>query len=124
MSQIKDNNVIKALSSAEKAAKRAKGLTQQLLTFSKGGIPIKKLTSISDLMKESISFALGGSKSSYNFSIQKELWEVEIDEGQISQVINNLIINADQSMINGGLIKVILENIIFFLGVVGFMDTG
>ncbi len=112
MYQIKDNNILEVLSSAEKAAIRAKGLTQQLLTFSKGGIPIKKVTSISDLMKESISFALGGSKSSFDCSISDNLWEVEIDEGQISQVINNLIINADQSMINGGLIEVTLENII------------
>jgi len=112
MYQIKDDNILEVLSSAEKAAIRAKGLTQQLLTFSKGGIPIKKVTSISDLIKESISFSLGGSKSSFDCSIQEDLWEVKIDEGQISQVLNNLIINADQSMINGGLIKVTLENII------------
>jgi CheY-like chemotaxis protein len=95
---------------AEKAALRAKDLTQQLLTFSKGGTPIKKTVSIAELIKESTSFALRGSNVRCEFSILDDLWPVEVDEGQMSQVINNLIINADQAMPEGGIIKVSAEN--------------
>ena len=100
----------KRLAEAEKACLRAKDLTQQLLTFAKGGAPIKKTTSIAEIIKESASFALKGSNARCEFSIPEALWLVETDEGQISQVINNLIINADQAMPAGGIIKVGAEN--------------
>lgn len=98
------------LEEAEKACLRAKDLTHQLLTFSKGGAPIKKAASISDLVKESSSFALMGSNVRCTYDICQDLWPVEIDEGQMSQVINNLIINACQAMPNGGEIEIRLEN--------------
>jgi len=99
------------LEEAEKASLRAKDLTKQLLTFSKGGKPIKKTTSIVELTKESASFALRGSNVRCEFSIPDDLWPVNVDEGQVSQVINNLIINADQSMPEGGTIKIKSENV-------------
>jgi PAS domain S-box-containing protein len=103
--------VIERLTEAEKASLRAKDLTQQLLTFSKGSAPVKKLTSISELIKDSAGFALRGSNVRCEFSIPDDLWPVEVDEGQINQVINTLIINADQAMPEGGVIKVRAENI-------------
>jgi PAS domain S-box-containing protein len=106
-----ENPILEGLEDAEKAALRGKGLTQQLLTFSKGGAPIKKIVDIAELMKESVSFALRGSNVRCEFSIPDNLWLVEADEGQISQVINNLIINADQAMPEGGIITVRSENI-------------
>lgn len=101
------------LGKAEKASERAKDLTQQLLTFSKGGVPIKKAASIADLIRETTEFALGGSKSRYDLSISEDLWPVEMDEGQISQVIENLIINADQAMPDGGVIRITAKNTVF-----------
>jgi PAS domain S-box-containing protein len=96
---------------AEKASVRAKDLTQQLLTFSKGGAPIKKTTSITELIKDSAGFVLSGSHVSCKFEIADDLWPVEVDEGQISQVISNLVINAAQAMPDGGTINVSCKNI-------------
>jgi PAS domain S-box-containing protein len=96
---------------AEKATMRAGDLTQQLLTFSKGGAPIIETTSLTGLLKDSISFTLRGSKVRCEYNIPDDFWQVEIDEGQISQVINNLIINAEQAMTEGGTIKICCGNI-------------
>lgn len=107
-----DEKIYKRLQKAEKALLRAKGLTQQLLTFSKGGAPVKKVSSISDLLKDVTLFAISGSNVKCKFSVPDNLWALKIDEGQINQVINNLIINACQSMPDGGTIKVTAKNII------------
>jgi PAS domain S-box-containing protein len=96
---------------AERAALRARDLTQQLLTFAKGGAPIKKTTSILEIIRESVDFALRGSNVRCQFSIPDTLWPVDVDEAQMSQVISNLIINADQSMPQGGTIRLQAENI-------------
>ncbi len=105
-------DVMEKLTDAEKACFRAKELTQQLLVFSKGGAPIKKLTSISELIIDTVTFVLRGSNVRCEFSIPEDLWPVEIDEGQMSQVISNLVINADQAMPKGGIIQVRAENIV------------
>lgn len=108
----KDPEIIdERLLDAEKAALMARDLTQQLLTFSKGGTPIKRPTSISNILKDSVSFALRGSNILPEISIPNDLWAVDIDEGQISQVITNIVLNADQAMPNGGIIEVKAENI-------------
>jgi PAS domain S-box-containing protein len=102
--------VFERLASAEKAALRARSLTHQLLTFAKGGEPIKKAVVITDIVRDSCEFALRGSNVRYEISAPDDLWTVEVDPGQINQVINNLVINADHAMPDGGLIKVELEN--------------
>src|SRR5579884_962905 len=107
----KDNKIYKRLSEAEKACFRAKDLTQRLLTFSKGGAPVKEVTSIGEFIKDSASFAVSGSDVRCEFHISEDLWKVEVDEGQISQVINNVMINAEQAMPGGGVIRVRAENI-------------
>mgnify|MGYP001172376005 FL=1 len=94
------------LSEAEKAALIAKNLTQQLLTFSKGGMPVKTVVSLESLIRDAVSFSLHGSNVNCNFDIYEGLWMAEVDEGQVSQVINNLVINADQAMPDGGSLKV------------------
>jgi two-component system cell cycle sensor histidine kinase/response regulator CckA len=100
------------LEDTERAAWRTKDLTLQLLTFSRGGAPIKTAASIVDLAKESAHLALSGSNVRCEFSIPDDILPVEIDEGQIEQVMDNLIINADQSMPEGGIIEIRFENII------------
>ena len=100
----------KMLEGAEKASLRARDLTQRLLTFAKGGEPVKKLSLLTDLIKESCEFSLSGSKTECHYFFDPELWPVEVDEGQISQVINNLALNAIQSMPEGGNIEVDCRN--------------
>lgn len=100
------------LEDAERACKQTRGLTGQLLTFAKGGAPIKKLDSISRIIMDSAEFVLRGSNVRCEFHLPEDLWSVEVDVGQMSQVVNNLIINADQSMPDGGVITVRAENIV------------
>jgi two-component system cell cycle sensor histidine kinase/response regulator CckA len=98
------------LEEAEKASHRATDLARQLLTFARGGAPIKKTAPILKVLENSVKFALRGSNILSEFSFQKDLWPVEIDEGQISQVIQNLAINAHQAMPVGGKIQVKARN--------------
>ena len=98
------------LAQAEQACLRAQALSRQLLTFAKGGAPIRRIVSIVNLVKESAILTLSGSKSRCEMEIPGDLWPVEADEGQINQVISNLLINADQAMPEGGIIKIKAEN--------------
>ena len=96
----------------EKAAFRARSLTQQLLTFSKGGEPVKRPLSLDRLFHDAAMFALGGSNVGLEFNPPADLWPVEADEGQIGQVINNLVINAVQAMPDGGVILGGIKNVV------------
>ena len=106
------DKVYEKLTDAGQAFSRAKDLTQQLLTFSRGGEPVKKIVSLGALVKNSAKFALRGSNVRCKFFIPKDLLSAEIDEGQITQVISNLIINASQAMPSGGTVKVFCENVV------------
>lgn len=103
----------KLLKELEKASIRARDLTQQLLTFSKGGEPVKELTSIVDIIRESASFILRGSRVRCDFILpdDHDLWGAEVDPGQISQVIQNIVVNAKQAMPDGGVITIRCRNI-------------
>lgn|GEM_PF-426237 len=98
------------LEEAEKAAHRAKELTQQLLTFSKGGNPVLKAVSIKDIIEEATSFALRGSNVRSSMKFDKKLLPAEVDEVQITRVINNLVLNANQAMPEGGHIYIKASN--------------
>ncbi len=98
------------LAAAETAAIRAGDLTRQLLTFSKGGAPIKKTASLGELIRETTNFILHGTKVACQFAIADGLWSAEVDAGQISQVIHNIVLNAVQAMPNGGLLHVSAHN--------------
>jgi PAS domain S-box-containing protein len=106
-----EDKAYKRLLDAEKASEHAQYLTKQLLTFSRGGRPVRQTSSIRQIITDCASFALIGSKTKCIFSIPAETWPVEVDIGQISQVINNLIINADQAMPQGGTISITVENL-------------
>ena len=105
------HKVYEKLESIEKATLRAKNLSNQLFTFAKGATPVKKRVSINNLIIDDVKFALSGSNVSCNFMIADNLHMVEIDEGQFSQVLNNIVINALQAMPDGGIIEVAVENI-------------
>lgn len=100
------DKILNYLENTEKATLRAKGLTQQLLTFSKGGAPIKRTTTISDLIADSTAFILRGSNVNCEYDFIEDLWAVEADAGQLSQVTQNLVINASQAMKSGGTITI------------------
>jgi PAS domain S-box-containing protein len=107
-----DEKLQKRFSDAELAILRAKDLTQQLLTFSRGGSPVKRTSAIQSVLKASCRFAVTGSNIQCEFDLPNDLLPVDIDAGQINQVINNLIINAQQAMPEGGTIHVKAENIV------------
>ncbi len=107
----KGDKVSDRLDKMENAAIMASRLTQQLLTFSRGGAPVKELISIGELIKDSTSFALGGTNVRCEFQIEQDLWPVSADVGQISQVINNIVINAHQAMPSGGSVRVGARNV-------------
>ena len=94
------------LERTEKASMLAQNLTQQLLTFSKGGEPVKTVTSINDIIKEATSFSLRGSKAKCEYQLANDLWPVEVDKGQLGQVAQNLAINANQAMPDGGILTI------------------
>ncbi|MFW8600886.1 PAS domain S-box protein [Desulfobacterota bacterium M19] len=98
------------LSQVEKASERARNLVQQLLTFSRGGDPFKTLSTISDIIRESAEFVLRGSNVKSEFDFAPDLWAVEVDKGQIGQVVQNLVINAVQAMPDGGNIRLSCDN--------------
>ncbi len=101
----------KPLRDAEKATQRAAELAHQLLTFAKGGQPITKAVSAKQLIQESVSLVLSGSNVKGVLEIPDFLHAIEVDEGQMNQVVNNLIINAVQAMPGGGTITISAENV-------------
>jgi nitrogen-specific signal transduction histidine kinase/CheY-like chemotaxis protein len=104
--------IAERLTGVENAALRAKDLAYQLLTFSKGGAPLLKTMYIHKLIMDSTKFTLSGSSIVCDFFFPDDLWPVDIDRGQLSQVIHNLIINAKWAMPEGGKIEARVENII------------
>jgi CheY-like chemotaxis protein len=102
--------VVRTLEEAEKAVRRATGLTHQLLTFSRGGAPVRRALALGDLLRETAEFALVGSNARVQFSIPDGLWPAEADPAQISQVVQNLVINAAEAMPEGGVVAVAAAN--------------
>lgn len=105
------SNIYEILTSSEHAASKASTLTRQLLTFSKGGEPVKDLISITTLLQESCNFILSGSNVIAEFNFSEDLRLINADPGQITQVITNIILNANQAMPEGGRILISAENI-------------
>jgi two-component system cell cycle sensor histidine kinase/response regulator CckA len=99
------------LSKAGQAAQHAAHLSSQLLTFSKGGAPLKRVAAISDLLVQAAEFSLYGSNLRGDIDIPEELWTADVDPGQIEQVVNTLIINAREAMPDGGAIQVSARNV-------------
>jgi PAS domain S-box-containing protein len=99
-------DIFRRLAEAEQATLRARDLVQQLLTFAKGGAPVKEVTSLEEIIRDSATFACRGSQVRGDIAFSQDLWHVEVDPGQISQVIQNLVINAIQAMPTGGAVTI------------------
>jgi len=108
---VPDTELHEVLIDVQNAANNAKNLTTQLLTFSKGGSPVKTTAQLNEIIVESASFMLRGSNSKCEFDLEKDLWACEVDTGQFSQVICNLVLNASQAMPDGGIIDISTRNV-------------
>lgn len=98
------------LEEAERGLLRARDLTQQLLTFAKGGDPVRSAVQLAEVARESARFSLHGARARCQFDIPADIWAVEADKGQIGQVVQNLVLNASQAMPEGGVIWLALAN--------------
>jgi len=107
----KEAKVKELLNKAIKSGENAQKLVSQLLTFSKIGVPAKELFSLKEFIIESVNFILTGKNIKAKFQINEDLWNVEANQSQLNQVINNIVINAVESMPNGGEIIVSCENV-------------
>ncbi len=106
----RNEKALAMLEQAEKALTMSVNLTTQLLTFAKGGRPVKKRISLRPVLENATKFALSGSRSDYHLRIAENLRSVEADEGQIGQVIQNIVLNASEAMPGGGTVVISAEN--------------
>jgi two-component system, cell cycle sensor histidine kinase and response regulator CckA len=111
LDETNDINLKNDLMAIEKACKRAVGLTQQLLTFAKGGAPEKCIVDIQKVIKDTTNFSLSGSNITPEYLFTSDL-KIEADPGQMAQVIQNLVINAKQAMPSGGILRIFTEDYI------------
>jgi PAS domain S-box-containing protein len=100
----------RCIENALSALDRARDLTQQLLTFAKGGHPVKKVSSLMPFLQNAVQFALSGANVDCRFSVPGDLWACEYDKNQMAQTIDNIVINAVQAMPSGGTIDVLACN--------------
>jgi PAS domain S-box-containing protein len=112
------------LAKADRASLRAQELTQQLLTFSRGGAPVRRPVSLPTVIAEAAGFSLRGSRVLHELALPRNLWAVDADEGQMMQVFNNLLINADQAMPRGGIIRISGANIKLAANEVPTLEAG
>jgi PAS domain S-box-containing protein len=106
-----DEEAVERLTTAKKASLRAQELAQQLLTFAKGGAPVKKTASIVTLIQDAARLCVRSQGTRLEFSLPETLEPCDVDPGQISQVITNITVNAEHAMTNGGTIRIIGENV-------------
>lgn len=112
MSSDREGKAYSMLEQAETALYQATNLTKQLLTFSKGGEPVKKVVALPAVIDNAVRFALSGSNISYQPSADENLWPVQADEGQINQVVHNIVLNASEAMADGGTVRITMKNIL------------
>lgn len=103
-------DTVACIDQAEQAVGRSRDLTMQLLTFAKGGNPVRTAVSLSEVVQEVTRFTLHGSNVRANFTAPPDLWPADVDKGQISQVVQNIVINAVQAMAQGGRLDLDLAN--------------
>lgn len=107
-----ESKVYSLLTEAEKIADQGKDLTQQLITFSQGGEPLKKEVKIAPVLKNVSRLTLTGSNVKCEYSLQDNLHRIEADESQLRQVIHNIVLNAKEAMPRGGMMAIRAENVV------------
>ncbi|MDQ5977362.1 MAG: two-component system, cell cycle sensor histidine kinase and response regulator CckA [Verrucomicrobiota bacterium] len=112
------------LAEAERGARRARDITQQLLTFAKGGDPVRTAVALPDIVTEAANFARHGSNVRFEFDLPADLPPGDVDAGQISRVVHNLVINAVQAMPDGGLVQLSLVAATLRAGEVDALPAG
>ena len=105
------DNIFEMLNNAEEASEAAKELSFRLLVFSKGGDPVKKIASVGSVLRKAVGLSMSGSNVACDLVLPDDLYPVEIDEGQVIQVFNNILINAREAMPRGGTVTVSAKNI-------------
>ncbi|MGC4121667.1 MAG: ATP-binding protein [Myxococcales bacterium] len=96
---------------AEKATLRAQELTKQLLTFTSGGAPVRKAFDLAPVVREASGYPLRGSTVRCELLCPADLWQVDADEGQLIQVVHNLVLNAREAMPQGGTVRLEARNL-------------
>ncbi len=119
-----DPSVSRMLRDAKQATLRARDLTRQLLTFAKGGEPVRSIIALAELIRESTGFAMHGAKARPHFELPDDLWPANADKGQIGQVVQNLVINAVQAMPQGGTVTLRAANVTLADRAVGALPAG
>ena len=107
-----DAPVREILEQTASACQRAVFLSSQLLTFAKGGAPVRRVVSVAKLILDAVHLARAGAAVSIDVDIAEDLWSAEVDAGQIGQVLHNILLNAKQAMLEGGIIEVRAENMV------------
>ncbi len=107
-----DAPVQQILDQTASACARAAFLSSQLLTFAKGGAPVRRLCSVAKLVMDAVHLARAGAQTSIDVNIPDDLWFAEVDPSQIGQVLHNILLNARQAMPEGGIIEVHAENVL------------
>lgn len=105
------SNLLSYLSKAGQAAQHAAHLSSQLLTFSKGGAPVKKVVSVAQVLRQAAEFSLYGSNLRAEVDVPGNLWKAEVDAAQVEQVVNALIFNAREAMPHGGTVRISARNL-------------
>lgn len=116
--------VAQLLREAKRATLRARDLTQQLLTFAKGGDPVRATVELPELVRESAGFALHGAKARAEFELADDLWPAMADKGQLGQVLQNLVINSVQAMPDGGIVRIGAGNETVATGAIASLPAG
>jgi PAS domain S-box-containing protein len=119
-----DAAAAKNIRDAREACLRASALSKRLVTFAKGGNPVLAPVNIRDLLTSSVDFALRGSNLKPEFHIDPDLLPVMADAGQISQVIDNIVINAREATPLGGRFTVSARNVVITPGEIPHLDAG
>jgi PAS domain S-box-containing protein len=107
------DSVCDILEQAAVACRRATSLASQLLTFGKGGAPVRRPTPLAGVVKDAVDLARAGAHVTIDLAVARDLWSAEIDIEQISQAVHNILLNARQAMPEGGMIEVCAENVVF-----------
>ena len=107
-----NDRVLSTLDQTERACQRAALLASQLLTFAKGGQPVRQVVSMAKLLKDALDLARAGARTSFEINIPENLWCAEVDSGQIGQVLHNILLNAREAMPEGGIIEVEAMNVV------------